>query len=1295
MKKTLLLILTLFVTSQLVSHNKSTIPAQGLVAYYPFNGNANDSSGNGNNGAVAAATLTADRFGSPNSAYSFDGSTSIIRCGDILDSVFSAPIAKFSVSGWAMTRTYGSIAPGGGFIIGKNGGGNAGPYQWNVTHLDGVLCAAVMSDTLAQNYVALTSPIAKDEWFHFVLVFDGSLPEMQRVKLYVNGQSSNSSVFQHVGTLGTATENSSQLLTIGASHYANHPDSTHDFYDGNVDDIRIYNWALDDSSIQSLYHEGGWKSSSQPNLALYYPFNGNANDSSGNGNNGAVAGATLTADRFGTPNSAYSFDGSTSIIRCGDILDSVFSAPVAKFSVSGWAMTRTYGSNAGGSGFIIGKNGGGNAGPYQWNVTHEVGVLTAYVMSDTLAQNYIALESPMTKGQWFHFVLVFDGSLPELQRIKLYVNGQSSNSSIYHHVGTLGTTTVNSQQPLTIGATYHANTPDSPGNFYDGNVDDIRIYNYALDSVAIQFLYHEGGWPLTLEPELAAYYPCNGNANDSSGNGYNGVVAGATLTTDRFGLSNSAYRFNGTSSVIRFGDILDSDFSAPVAKFSISGWANTRSYKTLHQDGGYMMGKNAGGSGPYQWGIGHYQGLVVASVFSDTNGLTNYMGISSPMGTNEWFHFVYVFDGSQPEMQRLKLYLNGRSSGDSVLWHVGTIGTTTVNTHQQFTFGASHARNNPLSLANFYDGDLDDIRIYNYALDSGTVQSLYHERGWPKSSIQPPHAAALENVYEPNAGSIPLNSFNFSSTGSYSPNGTIDSVFWFVNDNLVSKQPNLIYSFAQGTNLVKLVVQDNVQARDSSTATVNRSMFKDYLNGPVYAGPSILGNGILYVIGTGDAVYKLDSAGNVLYSLQVNGEVKSSSTIAYDTTVYIGSSDKNLYAFSKSGNELWSPLAIGGGLSATPVVDSISNQLYIGVSNKNFVAVNKSTGTVSWNYFADAPIATSAAITPDRKLIFATVKGTVYGFDLANQSNPPAPAWEIPLYDSIYSSPAVDNKGFTYFCTMKGKIYKISMLPLQQAAIVWQAQAGGAITGSPVIDGNGTLYVGCGDSKLYAIDAESGNIKWTYPSGSPIFSTPTVSDIGMIYFGNHSGKVVAMDSSSVVHWYYQDSTSVDAPLLYNRGTLYVGTVGGRLLAFYDDADSSTHAMGAKKSGLSKVNVGMLSPVWGTFHGNNQRTGVFSGKVITKVNDKTNLLPNEYSLLQNYPNPFNPATKIDYNLPMSSFVTLKVYDVLGREVKALVAERQSAGLHSVILNAEDLPSGVYFYRLSAGRFVATRKLMLIK
>ncbi len=88
-------------------------------------------------------------------------------------------------------------------------------------------------------------------------------------------------------------------------------------------------------------------------------------------------------------------------------------------------------------------------------------------------------------------------------------------------------------------------------------------------------------------------------------------------------------------------------------------------------------------------------------------------------------------------------------------------------------------------------------------------------------------------------------------------------------------------------------------------------------------------------------------------------------------------------------------------------------------------------------------------------------------------------------------------------------------------------------------------------------------------------------------------------------------------------------------------------------------------------------------------------PEEFYLSQNYPNPFNPTTKINYQLPELSFVTLKVYDVLGTEIEALVDEEKPVGTYELSWNAEGLPSGVYFYRLQAGSFVETKKMVLMK
>lgn len=90
-----------------------------------------------------------------------------------------------------------------------------------------------------------------------------------------------------------------------------------------------------------------------------------------------------------------------------------------------------------------------------------------------------------------------------------------------------------------------------------------------------------------------------------------------------------------------------------------------------------------------------------------------------------------------------------------------------------------------------------------------------------------------------------------------------------------------------------------------------------------------------------------------------------------------------------------------------------------------------------------------------------------------------------------------------------------------------------------------------------------------------------------------------------------------------------------------------------------------------------------------------IMPNEYLLAQNYPNPFNPTTRINYQLPVAGNVSLKVIDMLGKEVAELVNETKEAGYYEVEFDASNLPSGVYFYRLQAGNYVETKKMLLLR
>lgn len=99
--------------------------------------------------------------------------------------------------------------------------------------------------------------------------------------------------------------------------------------------------------------------------------------------------------------------------------------------------------------------------------------------------------------------------------------------------------------------------------------------------------------------------------------------------------------------------------------------------------------------------------------------------------------------------------------------------------------------------------------------------------------------------------------------------------------------------------------------------------------------------------------------------------------------------------------------------------------------------------------------------------------------------------------------------------------------------------------------------------------------------------------------------------------------------------------------------------------------------------------------ITQIIGKPKNIPDSYSLEQNFPNPFNPSTTIHYLIPKESFVTIKVYDIIGKEIETLVHERKTAGSYSFVFNAYSLSSGVYFYRMQAGTFVSTKKFILLK
>jgi len=200
----------------------------------------------------------------------------------------------------------------------------------------------------------------------------------------------------------------------------------------------------------------------------------------------------------------------------------------------------------------------------------------------------------------------------------------------------------------------------------------------------------------------------------------------------------------------------------------------------------------------------------------------------------------------------------------------------------------------------------------------------------------------------------------------------------------------------------------------------------------------------------------------------------------------------------------------------------------------------------------------------------------------------------------------------------------------------------------------------------------------------------TWSPVGGVYRLTFDGAKWNRSDSALVGNYVTSFVSTGS-------NIFAGTYTGGVFASSNNGASWTSI----SDGLTDSSVVSL-----TIHNSNLFVATSSGvwkrpiSEITSVPSPIGMLPNNYSLEQNYPNPFNPTTTIRYQLPNAGYVTLKVYDILGREVVTLVNEVKAAGSYSAIFDGDKLASGVYIARLIAQSkerksFVQTMKMLMLK
>jgi hypothetical protein len=145
---------------------------------------------------------------------------------------------------------------------------------------------------------------------------------------------------------------------------------------------------------------------------------------------------------------------------------------------------------------------------------------------------------------------------------------------------------------------------------------------------------------------------------------------------------------------------------------------------------------------------------------------------------------------------------------------------------------------------------------------------------------------------------------------------------------------------------------------------------------------------------------------------------------------------------------------------------------------------------------------------------------------------------------------------------------------------------------------------------------------------------------------------------------------------------------------YTEMDNSSYTILTFKCNLPDVQLGLVRDYCFVVTGRYNTNGG-EKRVVSNSSENSTKLPKTYNLNQNYPNPFNATTTIKYAIPKDGFVTLKIYDILGREVMQLVSENKKAGFYSDSFNGTNFASGMYFYRIQSGSFFQTKKMVLIK
>ena len=438
--------LVTLVDEVLGEETNETLLATGLVAYYPFNGNANDESGNGNDGEVNGVALVEDRFGVAESAYSFAGTREDGQYIDLgksdmlnLSEDFSICAWVYQVGGAADPRIISYGQDGGVELLVNGGGWDQSNYAMN----------------FGGHRLVAENSYEREKW-HFVV----GLQSGSTRKLYIDGELEAVDSGQRTGNLW------SESMNIGRK--SDHHD---DWWGGFIDDIRIYKRALNEAEMATLYEydavPGGAPVETVPDLIAYWPFDGNLDDAVGDSHGEAMGSDDIVYDdgQFGQ---GIALDGVDQFVETPMENEEMFDFQDGTgFSISAWFTVDSFNKNWQA---LIAK-GEGN----RWRVHRRGG---ENILTGNGGNGHVpAGGTDVTGGEMHHLVLVSD---PDRDEVRLYVDGELESSNT-------GPAVQSNDNPMMIGE-----NPDARGRTWHGLIDDVGIWARPITEEEVATIWNDG-----------------------------------------------------------------------------------------------------------------------------------------------------------------------------------------------------------------------------------------------------------------------------------------------------------------------------------------------------------------------------------------------------------------------------------------------------------------------------------------------------------------------------------------------------------------------------------------------------------------------------------------------------------------------------------------------------------------------------------------------------------------------------------------------------------------------------------